>query len=158
MWRVPGERVTLDLDGPTVEVERLSAWVVMFECLQLYERFNAASKPEAEYDALTNLYDRFVVEAQPTWDISDHRGVVPNTARGMTRLPTSLALAMVSQWMATFAVSAEEQETAVAPRPDIPGLRLVESQAPSAVDAVVPPGPLNREIKRRLRAAKKKAA
>lgn len=139
MWRIPGERVPLDLDGPTVEVERLTAWPLQFECLALLGRFMAAEKPEAEYAALGDLFSRFVLEAQPSWDIVDHRGAVPNTARGMMRLPTDLALPMVQLWLETLTAAAEEPEAA---------------QPPTAVDAIVPEGPLNREIKRRLRSVR----
>lgn len=99
----------------------------------MLQRFVAAAEPAAEYAALAAVYDRFAAEAQPTWDITDHRGPVPCTGRGMLRLPTQLGIQIVAGWAASLAV--------------------VEQPA-SAVDAVVPAGPLNREIKRRLRSVK----
>jgi len=144
MWRVPGERIALDLGGPFVEVERLRSWSIQFEGLSLLGRFMAASRPQDEYLALNALYEYVVREAQPQWDIVDHLGAVPPTARGMARLPGGLARAIASLWLETF-VPAEK----AAPENAAP---------PSAVDALVPPGPVNLEIKRRLRRAKRKAA
>jgi hypothetical protein len=156
---VPGERVTLDLDGPTVEVERLSSWVVEYEFSRLLDRFNAATGPAAEHAALADVFTRFVLEAQPTWDIVDHRGAVPATTAGLARLPLPIALSIVSLWSLTSQGADEvpEDEVPEDARPEVPGLRLVESDAPSAVDAVIPPGPFNRQIKKQLRAVKTRA-
>lgn len=139
MWRVPAQRIRLDLD-PFVEVEPIHAWAIQFEGYQLLAAFMAAENgTPAEYEALAALYTRFVEEAQPQWDICDARGPVPTTARGMMRLPIDLGLSMVSQWVESLIVEKPED-------------------APLAVvDTVIPPGPANQEIKRVLR-AKKKAA
>lgn len=145
MWRVSSERIRLDLDGPSVEVEPLRSWMIQTECLLLAQRLKDADEGAAEYVALTNLFEFVVREAQPQWDIVDHLGAVPATARGMARLPVALALEICDEWTATLDARPE--------RDAIPGLRLVESDAASAVDAVVPAGPLRREIKRRLRKA-----
>lgn len=135
MWSIASERITLDLDGPSVEVERLHSWMVQFQVLALAGVYNRAQTSVAEYAALVPLFERFVYEAQPSWSISDHRGAIPCTAGGMARLPIRLGLAMIDRWL----------ESLIVPKPD---------EAESAVDAVVPPGPANREIKRRLRAVK----
>lgn len=136
MWRIPGERIRLDLDGPTVEVERISSWALQFEFTQLALAWANASKPGAEYAALVPIFERFLLEAQPTWDIADHRGPIPVTVRGMARLPLSISLGMFNQWLGSLPVAQEED------------------QPESAVDAVIPPGPVNLEIKRRLKKAK----
>ena len=142
MWRVPSERIRLDLDGPSVEVERIGSWNIQYEGLSLLSRFMAASKQQDEYVALNALYEHVVREVQPQWDIVDHLGAVPTTARGMARLPLDLGLSIASLWLQTF-VPAEKPEAS-------------QAEPASAVDAVIPPGPMNLEIKRRLR--KKKAA
>lgn len=146
MWRVPNERVVLDLDGPSVEVAPIRSWAIQFEALALASVFQRASSPEEEYPALKTAYEYFIAEGQPQWDIVDHRGAVPVTARGMLRLPDALASEIVNQWLATFEAKAEH--------PEIEGLHVVESDAPSAVDALIPPGPLQTAVKRRLRRAK----
>lgn len=148
MWRLPGERVRLDLDGPSVEVEPIYSWMIQAECLVLAQRLKEADEGPAEYVALGNLFEVFVREAMPQWDIADHLGPIPATVAGMRRLPLTLQSSILDQWIQSL----EEEEEAE--RPELPGLTLVESPAPSAVDAVVPPGPLNREIKKRLRRAK----
>lgn len=132
MWHVPSERITLDLDGPSVEVERLHSWMVQFQVLALAAAYNAAKTPAAEYAALAPLFERFVYEAQPSWSIADHRGAIPCTAGGMARLPIALALQIVTQWLGSLEIPAE-------------------AEPPTAIDAIVPPGPVNRELKRRLK-------
>lgn len=133
MWQVPGERITLDLDGPSVEVERLRSWPVQYQVLALAAAFNAANTPATEYAALVPLFERFVYEAQPSWSIADHRGAIPATAAGMMRLPLPLGVAMVTQWLESLPVPAAQ---------------------PSAVDGARLPEPVKREIKRRLQAVK----
>lgn len=136
MWRVPSERIALNLDGPTVEVERLRSWMVEYECRDLVAAFNAASTRAAEHNVLAALIDRFMLEAQPSWDIVDHRGAVPANGRGMARLPLDVQLAIIVAWIETFVIAQEEPAPA------------------SAVDAVIAPGPANVELKRRLARAR----
>ena len=154
MWKVPSERIALDLDGPTVEVERLISWTTQYEGLHTLARFMEASKPSDEYVALRSLWEQFIAEAQPSWDIVDNRGPVPATAAGMARLPLTLSIAICSMWLNSLVVEEVEEEE---DRESVPGLRLVESKAPSAVDAVMPPGQGATTVKRRLRAAKRQA-
>jgi hypothetical protein len=143
VWKVPSERVTLDLDGPSVEVEPIRSWNIHLESLHAWRVVADAEKPEAKYVALTKLYEQFIFEAQPTWDIADHRGPVPATARGMARIPLDLQLAILAAWVDSYGVKQERE-----PLP----FSVIESDAPSAVDAVFPPStPVNRELKRRLR-------
>src|SRR3990167_5740429 len=108
MWQVPGERIALGLDGPSVEVERLRSWSIQFEGLSLLRRFGAAEKPQDEYLALNALYEHVVREAQPQWDIVDHLGAVPTTARGMVRLPLQLGLSIASLLLETLSTPASE--------------------------------------------------
>ena len=147
MYRLPGERIRLDLDGPTVEVEPLRSWMLQAECLLLAQKAVAAAEGAPQYVALNDLYEYVIREAQPQWDIVDHIGAVPLTARGMARLPLPLAMEICNQWLETLDAKPEPVEV-----PE--GLHLVESDAHSAVDAKIPPGPVNRELKRRLNRAK----
>lgn len=135
-YRLPGERVALDLDGPSVEVEPIRAWAMQHLGVALYAAVNAAKPGDAMLVALRELY-RFVLgEAQPSWDIVDHRGPVPVSEVGMLRLPLDLGLGISLGWLGTFDVA----------------------KPASAVDALIPPGELNTALKRRLAAAKRKAA
>jgi hypothetical protein len=130
VYRLPDERVSLDLDGPIVEVQRCASWMVYQQVVRLYAAYVAAKTPAAEYDALVQTFARFVDEAQPTWQIADHTGPVPPTLAGMTRLPLEMSLRMVTDWLETITPKA------------------------SAVDAIIAPGPMRDELKRRLKAKK----
>jgi len=144
MWRIPGERIRLDLGGPSVEVEPLRSWMIQTECLFLAQKVKDAAEGAAEYVALNALFEFVVREAQPQWDIVDHLGAVPTDARGMGRLPLTLALEIVDAWTGSLNARPE--------MPEVPeGLYVVESDAASAVDALIPPGPLRQTVKRRLR-------
>jgi hypothetical protein len=135
-YRLPGDRVALDLDGPLVEVEPVHAWAIQRLGVREYLAYQAATEPDAELAALLSLF-RFVAgEAQPSWDIADHRGLIPATGEGMLRLPLELSLRIVADWLGTLPVAADVEE---------PG---------SVVDEVLPPGPLRDEVKTRLRAVK----
>lgn len=146
MWRVSDERVQLDLDGPSVEVEPLRSWMISAELAVLAQKVQDAAEGAPLYVALLELFERFIYEAQPVWDIADHHGPVPYTAHGMARI-FPLSVQIVEQWRETIDAKPEREALP-------PDLRLVESDAPTAVDALIPPGALNREIKKRLRAAK----
>lgn len=132
-YRLPSERVPLALNGPSVEVERIASWAIRQYAAALATAFYAADGPAAEYSALEKMYGLFMVEAQPTWDIVDHRGPVPVTPAGMMRLPLPLAFEVYEQWSATFEGIAEEKPA-------------------TAVDALVAPGALRDELNARLRA------
>lgn len=135
MWQIPGERITLDLDGPTVTVERIRSWSVQFEGLTLVKRYLETDNQQAEYIALAAMCDFTVREALPQWDIADHHGYIPVSGSGMTRLPIRLLLQIIDQWLASYI--------------------LPEAEKPAnAVDAVIPPSPARNEIKRRLRSVK----
>lgn len=128
---LPGSRVLLDLDGPSVEVDAvLSVAIHALGTIRLGE-FVEAKTTSAKLAAMTELYELVVTEARPTWDILDHRGPVPATSAGMLRLPADLGLGICTGWLETLPV---EKDT--------------------AVDAVVPPGPARDELNRRLKAAK----
>ena len=131
-YRLPGKRVALDLDGPSVEVEPIHAWAIQLVGTNLWQAFEDAATPQAELNALGAIGRFLVAEAQPVWDIVDHRGPIPVSETGMLRLPHTLLLEIHAAWLATF--SAE--------------------QPASAVDALIPPGPARNEVKRRLRAVK----
>lgn len=137
VYRLPNKRITLDLDGPTVEVERLLAAPIQQIGVRKFGQYLAAQTPEKQLAALIELYEFVVHESQLTWDIADHLGPLPQTATGMARLPVLLGIDIATGWLGTFA--AEEAKPA------------------SAVDAVIPPGPLRNEVQRRLRAVKKVA-
>lgn len=135
MYRLPSERIPLALDdGPTVEVERIAAWPIYRTAISLVGAFYDARTPDAEIAALSRIYGYFVVEAQPVWDIADHRGPIPATPEGMLRLPLAIALGLVQGWAATF----------LPPEPPT-----------TAVDEVIPPGPLRDELNASLRRKRK---
>jgi hypothetical protein len=139
LWRIPSDRNKLDLDGPAVEVERLHSFHVQQECQRLIAVFTQSSDRDAMYTALSTLFDRFVAEAMPQWDIVDGKGPVPADGRGMARLPLPLSLAMIQVWV-------DDLEFGI----------VAEAKPTSAVDEMVPPGPVNAELKRRLAAAKRR--
>jgi hypothetical protein len=138
-YRLPGGRVELpiegQLEGLRVEVEPIGAWAIYRAAVSLVALFFAADGPAAEFAALRDLNAFFVDEAQPTWDIVDHRGPVPATAQGMLRLPLALVLNLVNGWTDTLATEDEKPAT--------------------AVDAIVPPGDLRDQLNDAL--AKKRA-
>jgi hypothetical protein len=70
----------------------------------------------------------------------------------MARLPLDVSLAMVSMWLDTLPQAQVEETEGEQPQLSVVG------EPPTAVDAVIPPGPANREVKRRLRTARRKAA
>jgi hypothetical protein len=130
-YRLPAERVTVEV-GPTVEVESIGAWPIYHTAIGLISACTAATTEAATADALHRLYTFFVAEAMPTWEIIDHRGPILPTAEGMLRLPVNeVALAIIEAWAETFVPK------------------------PSAVDEMIPEGPLRDELNAGLRAAKK---
>lgn len=133
-YRIPGGRVPLDLHGPTVEVERLVAPVTSYLVRAGIAGFLVAKDETARLTALNAIYERFVPEAQPTWDLIDHRGPILPTVGGMLRLdPLALGLPIVYAWLETMAVVEEEDEQS------------------TAVDELIPPGELNQSLNEQLR-------
>lgn len=135
-YRLASERVEVAIDdGPTVEVATIVAWPLMANAVRLLGVFLAAQGQGAELAVLLEMYRFFVSEAQPSWDIADHRGPIPPTADGMLRLPLPIAIGMVEGWIETFAAE----------------------DATTAVDELVPPSPLrdqlNDVLKRKRKAA-----
>lgn len=128
-YRVHGDRVALPIeDGPTVEVQPIGSWPIYWHAVGLTSAFLDAKGPAAELEALMAAYGFFVREAQPTWEIVDHRGPVPATAEGMLRLPVlEIGIRMVDAWAETFLPK------------------------PTAVDAMIPEGPLRDELNAGLR-------
>ncbi len=130
-YRLHGERVTLTLgDGPTIEVQPIASDTVYRTVVGLGAAYFAASDPAALSVALERLSTYFCVEAQPTWEMVDHRGAVPATPAGMLRMSDELALGITSKWAEQFV--AEPPET--------------------AVDKLVPEGPLRDRLNAKLRA------
>jgi hypothetical protein len=130
-YRLPGSRSSVTpADGCTVEVQDIAAWSIYQTAVGLASAYFAATTPAAEFGALETLYGYFCLEAQPTFEIVDHRGVVPATPSGMMRLPLELGLGIVSEWAEAFV--AEPPET--------------------AVDKLVPPGPKRDRLNAQLRA------
>ena len=127
-YRLPGGRVTVSGSFP-VELEPIGAWPVYQQAVSLTAAFFAATGPAAEFDALNALYGFFCVEAQPTWEVVDHRGVISATPSGMLRLPVPMALEVIEAWAEEFTVVKE-----------------------SAVDKLIPPGELRDDLNRRLKA------
>lgn len=141
-YRLPGGRVTLTIeDGPYagvwVEVERVGLWLVYASAVSLAAKALAASAAD-RVGAFQKAYETFVIEAQPAWDIEDHKGRVPATAAGMWRLPEVLALTFLQVWAETYGT-----EEAAEP---------VAEPVATAVDKLMPPGPLRDVLNERLRA------
>jgi hypothetical protein len=134
-YRLPGGRVPLEVDGYDglqVELQPIGAWPVFLHATALSSALFAAEDGSVEQlNALIKSYTHFLTEAQPTWHIVDHRGPVQATVAGMLRLPVALAMGLVVDWSAAFA--AEPPAT--------------------AVDKLVPEGPLRDELNAKLRAA-----
>lgn len=134
-YRLPGGRVTLAFEegqyaGLSIEVEPIASWAIYRHALALVAAFFAATEARVENAALRAAYEHFVGEAQPTWSIVDHRGPIQPTTEGLLRLPLPLGLRLVELWSETF-IPAEQPET--------------------AVDELIPPGPLRDEMNARLR-------
>lgn len=127
--RLVGSRATVSVDGIEAEVEAVGAWPIYHRAVQLAGAYFAAADAVAEYAALDTLYTFFCAEAQPTWSILDHRGVIACTPAGMMRLPLSFTLGLVAGWAEAF----------VAPPLE------------TAVDKLMPPGELRDEMNARLR-------
>lgn len=137
-YQLPSERVSLDLDGPIVEVQRLASLGIWAVAMNEMSAVMKAKGRAAQVTALSALYERFVAEALPSWDILDHRGPVPATVSGALRLPFELGVLIVAGWLETF-----DQEEAAEPA--------------SAVDKLIAPGPARDELNRRLRMSRKAA-
>jgi hypothetical protein len=133
-YRLASERVPLDIeDGPTVEVERVAADLLYQHAMGLASAYLSAKSDKAKSEALLELYGFFVAEAQPTWEIIDHRGPIAPTVAGTMRLPAALGVDIVLEWLGTHTRKA------------------------SAVDALVPPSALRDQLNAALR-EKRKAA
>lgn len=138
-YRLPGGRVPLTIEtgayaGLSVTVEPIGSWVVYRLVVGRAAAFFAADGPAAELRALSELYAAVIAEAQPAWDIEDHRGQIPPTLNGMLRLPLPLGLQLFDLWTDTFVSIAEE-----------------EAEPRSAVDELIPPGPMRDAMNAQLR-------
>ena len=125
-YRLHGERVALTIDGLDIEVQPVSSDTVYRTIVALGSTFVA----EPTTEALSALVSYFCLEAQPTFEVIDHRGVVPATPAGMLRLPDALVVRLALEWAEAF----------------------VAEPPASAVDKMVPPGEMRDELNRRLRA------
>lgn len=129
------DRVTLTIeDGPTVEVGPLLSWATLVIAGEQFRKYVEAKSPTDGVLALRDLFDLFVREAMPTWEIVDPHGSVPTTAEGMLRLPLAMTMQMVEGWLDT----AEEK--------------------PTAADKIMPDGPAKDTINLALRRKRVKAA
>lgn len=133
--RLPTERVPVASEDLTAEVTRCASWPIQQNAVRLWAAFLRATG-QAELTALRELFEFFVAEAQPTWDLVDHRGAVPPTVGGMLRVNHLHALGLVLAWTQTLQVA----------------------PTPSAVDELIPEGPLRDELNRQLRTRKREAS
>lgn len=103
MYRL-GERIRLDLPEPyagaTVEVDTIVSRVIASRAVALASAFLDAEGAD-EVVTMVAMFELFIAEARPTWDLVDHRGPIPATPVGMGRLPTPLFMSMVDLWTDT---------------------------------------------------------
>ncbi len=125
--RLASERVPVRVDDLTVEVEVVHSWPLYVHGVRLGATFDPEKPAAAQMAALDAIYSNFVAEAQPTWEIVDHRGPVPATVAGMLRLPLSIAFGMTNGWLETAEVQA------------------------SAVDMLIPEGKLRDDLNAALK-------
>lgn len=133
--RLPTERVPIASEDLTAEVTRCASWAIQQNAVRLWTAFMRATGP-TELTTLLAFYETFVAEAQPTWDWLDHRGAVPPTAAGLLRVNRVQACGLILEWTQT----------------------LQEVPPSTAVDELVPEGPLRDELNRQLKAKRKAAA
>lgn len=131
-YRLGGERVEIETDGLTIEVQPIVSDTVYRVAVGLAAVYFGTDVPSEMTAAISKLAEFFCAEAQPTWAVVDHRGVIPATLAGMLRFPDILTLGLVAAWTAAFVEEPEAVET--------------------AVDKLVPPGPRRDRLNAQLRA------
>ena len=131
-YLLAGERVTITAGDLDIEVAPVVAWPIAHTAARLADAYNVATPGDAELVALRELYGFFVVEAQPEWDIVDHRGRIAPTTAGMLRLPLDLALSLIGAWLDTITPKS------------------------TAVDELVPPGPVRDALNTALKSKRRK--
>lgn len=114
----------------SAEVYRCASWPIQQGAVRLWAAFLRATGA-AELPALVAFYECFLAEAQPTWDLIDHRGPIEPNAGGMLRLNHIEAAALILELAQTL------------------------EDKPSAVDEMVPDGPLRDELNRQLRSKRR---
>lgn len=130
--RLPSERVPIASEDLSAEVTRCASWPLQQNAVRLWAAFLKATGA-AELVALRECYEFFVAEAQPTWDLIDHRGPVPATVSGLLRLNHMHVLGLVAEWAGTL-----------------------QTEPPTtAADELLPEGPLRDEMNRQLKAKRK---
>jgi hypothetical protein len=130
-YRLPSERVAIDLDDLTVEVERVAVWAIAAQAVRLLAPVMGEKRTLADLGA---LFGFFIAEGQPTWAIIDHRGPIPYTVEGCYRLPLDTISALIVAWAGTI------------------------TPPETAVDKLVPPSELRDKLNAKLRAKRAKAA
>jgi len=131
-YRLPTERVQVTTDDLSIEVTSVVAWAVAHTAGSLVDAFYAAKPGDPELEALKALYSFFLTEAQPSWEIEDHRGRIPTTVTGMLRLPLEAALGLIAEWVATA------------------------TPKPTVADEALPPGPVRDEVNAALKRERRK--
>lgn len=128
------ERITIEIeDGPTVEVGPLSSWALFMVAASKVDAY-AKATGAAELVALRDLYEFFVAEAQPTFEVIGPRGVILPNVEGLLRLPLPITMRMISGWIDT-------------------GIEKT-----TAADEILPEGPVRDAINLELRRKRRKAA
>lgn len=128
------ERVEVSVGDLTIDVSRIASYPLWVQGVRLAAAWAAAKTDERNVEALGECYAYFLAEAQPTWQIVDHRGPVLPTLGGMYRLRPELGMGLYAEWLDTIREKA------------------------TAVDEIVPPSQLRDQLNAKLRAKRRKAA
>lgn len=105
---VGGRAATAVVDGPyagaEATVDIIVGWPIYRLALYRAASFGSAQGDAAEAKALGELYDFYIAQARPAWNLEDPKGPVPATSAGLFRVPTDLTLRLYDLWVSTFPV------------------------------------------------------
>lgn len=88
--------------GTYAVVDQIVAWPVYTVAIARIKAFIDAATAADEITTLRSMYEWYVGQARPAWNIEEPRGPVPPTTVGMLRLPVPLARLLYELWLETF--------------------------------------------------------